>query len=136
MGRCRKCAHRSRKRWGAEYKVVEGEAAFYGPKIDIRVEDALGRNWQLTTVQLDYNQPENFDMTYIDEHGNKIPQAVIHAALLGSVDRFMGILIEHFAGAFPTGSRPCRRRFCRSAKNLMGMGKPCKSCATLPQASV
>jgi threonyl-tRNA synthetase len=94
------------KRWGAEYEVVEGEAAFYGPKIDIRVEDALGRNWQLTTVQLDYNQPENFDMHYIDETGTKTRPAVIHAALLGSVDRFMGIIIEQFAGAFPTWLAP------------------------------
>jgi threonyl-tRNA synthetase len=94
------------KRWGAEYRVVDGEAAFYGPKIDIRVEDALGRNWQLTTVQLDYNQPENFDMSYIDENGKKVRPAVIHAALLGSVDRFMGIIIEHFAGAFPLWLAP------------------------------
>ncbi len=94
------------KRWGAPYRIVEGEAAFYGPKIDIRVEDALGRNWQLTTVQLDYNQPENFDMTYTDEHGEKVRPAVIHAALLGSVDRFMGIIIEQFAGAFPLWLAP------------------------------
>ncbi len=94
------------ERWGADYKIVEGEAAFYGPKIDIRVEDAIGRNWQLTTVQLDYNQPENFDMSYIDEDGKKARPAVIHAAILGSVDRFMGIIIEHFAGAFPVWLAP------------------------------
>lgn len=94
------------KRWGADYRVVEGEAAFYGPKIDIRVEDALGRDWQLTTVQLDYNQPENFDMSYIDETGAKTRPAVIHAAILGSVDRFMGVIIEHFGGAFPVWLAP------------------------------
>lgn len=94
------------KRWGAPYKVVEGEAAFYGPKIDIRVEDALGRDWQLTTVQLDYNQPENFAMTYIDDKGQKVRPVVIHAAILGSVDRFMGVIIEHFAGAFPLWLAP------------------------------
>ena len=94
------------KRWGAPYKIVEGEAAFYGPKIDIRVEDAMGRNWQLTTVQLDYNQPENFDLSYIDESGKQARPAVIHAAILGSVDRFMGIVIEHFAGAFPVWLAP------------------------------
>ncbi|MBU6500279.1 MAG: threonine--tRNA ligase [Patescibacteria group bacterium] len=94
------------KRWNAPYKVVEGEAAFYGPKIDIRVEDALGRDWQLTTVQLDYNQPENFDMTYTDDKGGKARPVVIHAAILGSVDRFMGVIIEHFAGAFPLWLAP------------------------------
>mgnify|MGYP001591680467 CR=1 FL=1 len=94
------------KRWGAPYKIVEGEAAFYGPKIDIRVEDALGRNWQLTTVQLDYNQPENFDLSYTGEDGKPTRPAVIHAAILGSVDRFMGIVIEHFAGAFPAWLAP------------------------------
>jgi len=94
------------KRWGAPYEVVPGEAAFYGPKIDVRVEDALGRSWQLTTVQLDYNQPENFDLTYVGEDGKPHRPAVIHAAILGSIDRFMGIVIEHFAGAFPVWLAP------------------------------
>jgi threonyl-tRNA synthetase len=94
------------QRWGANYKVVEDEAAFYGPKIDIRVEDALGRDWQLATVQLDYNQPENFDMAYIDENGKKARPAVIHVAILGSIERFLGILIEHFSGAFPVWLAP------------------------------
>jgi threonyl-tRNA synthetase len=113
------------KRWGAEYRVVEGEAAFYGPKIDIRVEDALKRNWQLTTVQLDYNQPENFDMSYTDENGKKVRPAVIHCAILGSVDRFMGIIIEHFAGAFPlwlapaqTAVLPVGEKFSEYAKKV------------------
>lgn len=94
------------KRWGAQYEVVPGEAAFYGPKIDVRVEDVLGRSWQLTTVQLDYNQPENFNMTYVGEDGKPRRPAVIHAAILGSIDRFMGIVIEHFAGAFPLWLAP------------------------------
>jgi threonyl-tRNA synthetase len=88
------------------YFVGEGEAAFYGPKIDVMVKDALGRQWQLTTVQLDFVQPENFDMTYVNEAGEQERPAVLHVAILGSVDRFLGILIEHFAGAFPLWLSP------------------------------
>ncbi|MEK7457883.1 MAG: threonine--tRNA ligase, partial [Patescibacteria group bacterium] len=84
-----------------EYFVGEGEAAFYGPKIDVMVKDALGREWQLTTIQLDFIQPENFDMKYTNEEGKEERPAVLHVAILGSVDRFLGILIEHYAGAFP-----------------------------------
>jgi threonyl-tRNA synthetase len=111
------------KRWGAPFKISEGEAAFYGPKIDIRVEDALGRTWQLTTVQLDYNQPENFDMTYIDENGKKVRPAVIHAALLGSVDRFMGIIIEQFAGAFPAWLAPTQATILAIGDKFSEYGK-------------
>jgi len=84
-----------------DYFIGEGEAAFYGPKIDIVVKDALGRDWQLTTVQLDFVQPENFDMNYVNEEGQNERPAVLHIAILGSVDRFLAILIEQFAGAFP-----------------------------------
>lgn len=94
------------KRWWVEYSVEEGEAAFYGPKIDIRVEDAIGRDWQLTTVQLDFIQPENFDMTYIGEDGEKHRPAVLHVAILGSSHRFMWVMIEHFAGIFPLWLAP------------------------------
>ncbi len=111
------------KRWGAPYKIAEGEAAFYGPKIDIRVEDAIGRTWQLTTVQLDYNQPENFDMTYIDDKGQKVRPAVIHAALLGSVDRFMGIIIEQFAGAFPVWLAPVQATILPVGEKFSAYGK-------------
>lgn len=89
-----------------QYYVGEGEAAFYGPKIDIVVKDALGREWQLTTCQLDFVQPENFTLRYIDEHGKEEPPAVLHVAILGSVDRFMAILIEQFGGAFPLWLSP------------------------------
>jgi len=89
-----------------EYFIGEGEAAFYGPKIDIVVKDALGRDWQLTTVQLDFVQPENFDMKYISEEGKEERPAVLHIAILGSVDRFLAILIEQFAGAFPLWLAP------------------------------
>lgn len=94
------------KRHKISYFVGEGEAAFYGPKIDVVVKDALGRDWQLTTIQLDFVQPENFDMTYADEKGGKSKPAVLHIAILGSLDRFLGILIEHHAGAFPLWLAP------------------------------
>lgn len=89
------------KAWGVEYVVEEGEAAFYGPKIDIMVKDTIGRMWQLTTVQLDFWQPENFDMTYAAEDGSQQRPAVLHVAIYGSFERFMGVLIEHYAGKFP-----------------------------------
>lgn len=94
------------KQWGRPYAVEKGEAAFYGPKIDIMAKDSLGRAWQLTTVQLDFSQPENFNMTYVDERGKKARPAILHVAILGSIERFMGILIEHFAGAFPLWLAP------------------------------
>lgn len=96
----------SAKKMGFNYTVEEGEAAFYGPKIDIKVKDSLGREWQLTTIQLDFNQPENFDMNYIGEDGKKHRVVVLHVAIFGSFERFMGILIEHFAGAFPLWLSP------------------------------
>lgn len=89
------------KRWTDDYFVGEGEAAFYGPKIDIMVEDAIKREWQLTTVQLDFTQPENFDLTYTAEDGKDHRPAVLHVAIFGSVERFLGIIIEHYMGAFP-----------------------------------
>lgn len=88
------------------YFIGEGEAAFYGPKIDVMVKDALGREWQLTTVQLDFNQPENFNMTYTNEKGEKERPAVLHIAILGSIDRFLAILIEQYTGAFPIWLAP------------------------------
>ena len=94
------------KNWGVPYSVEEGEAAFYGPKIDIKVKDSIGRNWQLTTIQLDFNQPENFDMNYTGEDGKKHRVVVLHVAIFGSFERFMGILIEHYAGNFPLWLSP------------------------------
>lgn len=94
------------KKWGVDYSVEEGEAAFYGPKIDIRVKDSIGRDWQLTTIQLDFNQPENFDMDYTGEDGKKHRVVVLHVAIYGSIERFLGILIEHYAGAFPLWLSP------------------------------
>ncbi len=94
------------KKWWVEYSVEEWEAAFYGPKIDIKVKDAIGRDWQLTTVQLDFIQPENFDMTYTNEKWEDERPAVLHVAILGSSHRFMWVLIEHFAGTFPLWLAP------------------------------
>ncbi|HEX8639403.1 MAG TPA: threonine--tRNA ligase [Pyrinomonadaceae bacterium] len=83
------------------YERIEGEAAFYGPKIDIKVEDSIGRLWQLSTVQFDFNLPERFELEFIDEHNSKVRPIMVHRALFGSVERFFGVLIEHYAGAFP-----------------------------------
>ena len=86
---------------GMSYKRIEGEAVFYGPKIDIRVEDAIGRTWQLTTVQFDFNLPKRFELEYIGEDNKPHQPIMIHRALFGSLERFFGVLIEHYAGAFP-----------------------------------
>ncbi|RLE34620.1 threonine--tRNA ligase [Candidatus Acetothermia bacterium] len=91
---------------GIPYDVKEGEGAFYGPKIDIDIEDSLRRSWQLTTIQFDFNLPERFDMNYIGEDGRKHRPYMIHRALLGSFERFFGILIEHYGGAFPVWLAP------------------------------
>jgi threonyl-tRNA synthetase len=89
------------KRRKIQYERIEGEAAFYGPKIDIKVEDSIGRLWQLSTVQFDFNLPERFELEYIAEDNKPRRPVMVHRALLGSVERFFGVLIEHFAGAFP-----------------------------------
>jgi threonyl-tRNA synthetase len=88
------------------YDRIEGEAAFYGPKIDIKVEDAIGRLWQLTTVQFDFNLPERFELEYIGEDNKPHRPVMIHRALFGSMERFFGVLIEHYAGAFPMWLAP------------------------------
>lgn len=89
-----------------EYSVAEGDGAFYGPKIDIVMKDALGRDWQMGTMQLDFQQPRRFELEYTDRDGKKKTPVVIHRVIYGSLERFIGILIEHFAGAFPTWLSP------------------------------
>jgi threonyl-tRNA synthetase len=89
-----------------KYRLAPGEGAFYGPKIDFQVTDALGRKWQLSTIQCDFNMPERFDLWYTTAEGTEARPVVIHRAILGSIERFMGILIEHYAGAFPTWLAP------------------------------
>jgi threonyl-tRNA synthetase len=89
-----------------EYTVMPGEAAFYGPKIDIKLVDAIGRLWQLSTVQFDFNLPQRFDLEYVAEDGSRKQPLMVHRALYGSVERFFGVLIEHYAGAFPVWLSP------------------------------
>lgn len=91
---------------GYDYKVNPGDGAFYGPKLDFKLKDSLGRIWQCGTIQLDNNLPERFDLTYIASDGSKQRPILLHRACLGSVERFIGILIEHYAGAFPTWLAP------------------------------
>jgi threonyl-tRNA synthetase len=91
---------------GLAYEIDEGGGAFYGPKIDLKVKDALGREWQMTTIQFDFNMPERFDMTFVDGDGKHKRPYMIHRALLGSLERFFGVLIEHFGGAFPVWIAP------------------------------
>nr|CAB3458463.1 unnamed protein product [Digitaria exilis] len=95
---------------GWEYKVDEGGGAFYGPKIDLKIEDALGRKWQCSTVQVDFNLPERFDITYVDSNSEKKRPIMIHRAVLGSLERFFGVLIEHYAGDFPLWLAPIQAR--------------------------
>ena len=89
-----------------DYTINEGDGAFYGPKIDFHLEDAIGRTWQCGTIQLDFQMPERFELTYIDSDGEKKRPVMVHRAILGSMERFIGILIEHFAGKFPTWLAP------------------------------
>lgn len=91
---------------GMNYKVNEGDGAFYGPKIDFHLTDCLGRTWQCGTIQLDFQMPEKFDLTYVGEDGQKHRPVMIHRVVFGSIERFIGILIEHFAGAFPVWLAP------------------------------
>ena len=91
---------------GLSYKVDEGGGAFYGPKIDVKIKDAIGRVWQCSTIQVDFNEPERFDLTYVGQDNAHHRPIMIHRALLGSLERFMGVLIEHYAGAFPLWLAP------------------------------
>ena len=92
------------------YRINEGDGAFYGPKIDIKMKDCLGREWQMGTVQLDFQLPQRFNLSYIDKDGNKKTPIMIHRAIFGSFDRFIGIITEHFAGAFPIWLAPVQIR--------------------------
>ncbi|MDQ4145157.1 MAG: threonine--tRNA ligase [Actinomycetota bacterium] len=94
------------EKWGEGFEVDEGAGTFYGPKIDIDVRDAIGRYWQVATIQVDFQMPERFDLEYINEAGERVRPVMIHRALYGSIERFTGVLVEHFAGAFPTWLAP------------------------------
>ncbi|PIZ55646.1 hypothetical protein COY25_00560 [Candidatus Uhrbacteria bacterium CG_4_10_14_0_2_um_filter_41_7] len=105
---------------GKEYIVQAGEAAFYGPKIDFVATDAIGREWQLATIQLDFNMPARFELEYIDENNEKQRPVMVHRAILGSVERFMGTLIEHYAGAFPFWLAPEQIRLAPVSDEFTG----------------
>ncbi|KAK0590829.1 hypothetical protein LWI29_032228 [Acer saccharum] len=95
---------------GWSYQIDEGGGAFYGPKIDLKIEDALGRKWQCSTIQVDFNLPQRFDITYVDSNSEKKRPIMIHRAVLGSLERFFGVLIEHYAGDFPLWLSPIQAR--------------------------
>jgi len=105
------------------FKKMEGEAAFYGPKIDVKLIDAIGRPWQLTTVQFDFNLPARFGLEYVGEDGAKHQPLMVHRALLGSVERFFGILIEHYAGAFPLWLAPVQVQICPVSEKVADYAK-------------
>jgi threonyl-tRNA synthetase len=100
------CLEKVLKKLNIEYKTISGEAAFYGPKIDIKLVDAIGRLWQLSTVQFDFNLPQRFGLEYVAEDGTRKQPLMVHRALYGSIERFFGVLIEHYAGAFPVWLAP------------------------------
>jgi threonyl-tRNA synthetase len=105
---------------GFDYKVAEGEGTFYGPKIDVHVRDAIGRLWQVGTIQVDFQTPDRFGLEYIDAGGERVTPVMIHRALYGSVERFTGILTEHFAGAFPTWLAPVQAALVPIADRHIG----------------
>jgi threonyl-tRNA synthetase len=105
---------------GLPYEVAEGEGAFYGPKIDVHVRDAIGRRWQLSTLQVDFAQPDNFDLLYATDHNTRERPVMIHRALMGSIERFVGILIEHYAGALPGWLAPVQATIVPVADRHIG----------------
>jgi threonyl-tRNA synthetase len=105
------------------YKRMEGEAAFYGPKIDMKLIDAIGRPWQLSTVQFDFNLPPRFGLEYVGEDGARHQPLMVHRALLGSIERFFGILIEHYAGAFPAWLAPVQASVLPLSEKFEGYAK-------------
>ena len=108
---------------GLKCEVDEGGGAFYGPKIDLKIKDAIGREWQTTTIQFDFNLPERFDMTYVGEDGQRHRPYMVHRALLGSLERFFGILVEHYAGAFPLWLAPEQARLLPVTENQLDAAK-------------
>ena len=112
---------------GMSYEVDEGGGAFYGPKIDMKIKDALGRPWQLGTVQFDFNLPERFNLTYVGDDGKEHQPYMVHRALLGSIERFFGILIEHYAGAFPLWLAPEQVRILPISDKAMAYAKKVQS---------
>jgi threonyl-tRNA synthetase len=118
---------RAIERRGLEYKRMEGEAVFYGPKIDIKVIDAIGRRWQLSTIQFDFNLPKRFNITYVAKGGERRQVVMVHRALLGSVERFVGILTEHYAGAFPVWISPVQAVVLPVTNDVAGYAEDVKA---------
>ncbi len=108
---------------GLPHKRYEGEAVFYGPKIDVKVVDAIGRPWQLSTIQFDFNLPRRFEISYVDEDGQHKPPYMVHRAIYGSFERFFGILIEHFAGAFPPWLAPVQAKILPVSDKTLDFGE-------------
>ena len=113
---------------GMAYKINEGDGAFYGPKIDFHLKDSLGRTWQCGTIQLDFQMPERFDLTYIGADGEKHRPVMIHRVIFGSIERFIGILIEHYAGAFPVWLAPVQARILPISEKHMDYARKIKHC--------
>ncbi|MCC6639101.1 threonine--tRNA ligase [Candidatus Falkowbacteria bacterium] len=111
----------------SEFIDGPGEAAFYGPKLDFMIKDAIGREWQVATIQLDFNMPMRFNLSYVDEHNQKQHPVMIHRAILGSVERFMSIMIEHFGGNFPTWMSPEQVRILPISDNFLGYAQEVES---------
>ncbi|WP_422445407.1 threonine--tRNA ligase [Thermoanaerobacterium sp. DL9XJH110] len=116
------------------YKVNEGDGAFYGPKIDFHLKDSIGRTWQCGTIQLDFQMPERFDLTYIGPDGEKHRPVMIHRVIFGSIERFIGILIEHYAGAFPVWLSPVQVRVLPISEKHLGYAREVK--AKLEEADI
>lgn len=108
---------------GIKFKLKEGEGAFYGPKIDVQIKDAIGRSWQTATIQLDFQMPERFELEYIDENDQRKRPVMIHRAIFGSFERFIGILTEHFAGYFPTWLSPIQAVVIPLSENYIEYAK-------------
>ncbi|MBI4373983.1 MAG: threonine--tRNA ligase, partial [Deltaproteobacteria bacterium] len=104
------------------YQIDPGEGVFYGPKIDIKIKDLLDRAWQCSTIQIDFNLPKRFQLTYVSENGDRVQPIMVHRALLGSLERFFGVLIEHYAGAFPVWLAPVQARIITVAEDQIAYG--------------
>ncbi len=102
---------------GLPFEINEGDGAFYGPKIDIKLKDALDRKWQCATIQCDFTLPERFDLTYVGSDGERHRPVMVHRVILGAIERFIGVLIEHFAGNFPLWISPVQARIVNVTDN-------------------
>ena len=121
---------------GLNYVVNEGDGAFYGPKIDFHLVDCIGRTWQCGTIQLDFQLPQRFELEYIGADGEKHRPIMIHRVVFGSIERFIGILIEHFAGAFPTWLAPVQVKVLPISDKYMDYAEKVKAASWMRPVSV